>query len=137
MKRSEETTTLYLLDGYSIIYRSYFAFMGRHLSAPDGTNVSALFGFFRTLFSILDEYRPGALAVVLDSRVPTFRHEMYPEYKANREKAPEELHAQVPMIEEILGVMGMTVLRKDGVEADDIIATMAERCRKRIVPVSL
>ncbi|WP_020614041.1 DNA polymerase I [Sediminispirochaeta bajacaliforniensis] len=134
MKRSEETTTLYLLDGYSIIYRSYFAFMGRHLSAPDGTNVSALFGFFRTLFSILDEYRPGALAVVLDSRVPTFRHEMYPEYKANREKAPEELHAQVPMIEEILGAMGMTVLRKDGVEADDIIATMAERCRKKDCP---
>lgn len=127
MKQTERNT-LYLLDGYSIIYRSYFAFMGRHLTAPDGTNVSALFGFFRTVFSLLDDYRPGAVAVVLDSRVPTFRHEMYSEYKANREKAPEELHAQVGMIEEILDAMGIAVLRRDGMEADDIIATMAQRC---------
>ncbi len=128
MKQTQEQNTLYLLDGYSIIYRSYFAFMGRHLTAPDGTNVSALFGFFRTVFTLLDEYRPGSIAVVLDSRVPTFRHEMYSEYKANREKAPEELHAQVSMIEEVLDAMGVAVLRKDGMEADDIIATMAQRC---------
>jgi DNA polymerase I len=130
MKEEQNNSTLYLIDGYSLIYRSYFAFMGRHLFAPDGTNVSALFGFFRSLFSILDEYRPGTLAVVLDSRVPTFRHEMYDQYKANREKAPEELHAQVSMIEEILQAMNMAVLRQDGMEADDIIATMADRCQK-------
>lgn len=128
MTEEENTSTLYLIDGYSIIYRSYFAFMGRHLFSPDGANVSALFGFFRTLFSILDDYRPGALAVALDSRVPTFRHEMYDQYKANREKAPEELHAQVGMIEEILEAMGVAVFRQDGMEADDIIATLADRC---------
>ena len=119
---------LYLIDGYSIIYRSYFAFINRPLTDPEGRNVSALFGFFRTLLSLFDSYNPNYFAVVMDSRVPTFRHEMYSEYKANREKAPEDLHAQVPFIEEILEAMGVKVLRQDGLEADDIIATLARVC---------
>ena len=119
---------LYLVDGYSIIYRSYFAFINRPLTDPQGRNVSALFGFFRTLLGLLDSYNPNYFAVVMDSRVPTFRHEMYEEYKANREKAPEDLHAQVPYIEEILGAMGIKVLQEDGIEADDLIATLARSC---------
>ncbi len=119
---------LYLVDGYSIIYRSYFAFINRPLMDPKGRNVSALFGFFRTLLSLFDSYNPNYFAVVMDSRVPTFRHEMYDQYKANREKAPEDLHAQVPFIEEILEAMGVKVLRQDGIEADDIIATLARVC---------
>lgn len=119
---------LYLIDGYSIIYRSYFAFINRPLTDPQGRNVSALFGFFRTLLSLMDSYNPNYFAVVMDSRVPTFRHEMYDEYKANREKAPEDLHAQVPYIEEILQAMGIKVLQEDGIEADDLIATLARTC---------
>ena len=119
---------LYLVDGYSIIYRSYFAFINRPLTDPEGRNVSAFFGFFRTLLSLFDNYNPQYFAVVMDSRVPTFRHEMYEPYKANREKAPDDLHAQIPFIEEVLGEMQVKVLRQDGVEADDIIATLARVC---------
>ena len=79
---------LYLLDGYSLIYRSYFAFINRPLRNPKGENVSAFFGFFRTLLSFLELYSPRHFAVIMDSRTPTFRHEMYEQYKANREKAP-------------------------------------------------
>lgn len=124
------TEPVYLLDGYSLIYRSYFAFMGRHLTAPDGRNTSAVFGFFRTLISFLDEYNPGYFAVVMDSRTPTFRHERYPDYKATREKAPEELHDQVPVITNILDALGVRVCRIDGFEADDLMATLAEDCRR-------
>ncbi len=121
---------LYLLDGYSLIYRSYFAFINRPLRNPKGENVSAFFGFFRTLLSFLDSYTPRHLAVIMDSRTPTFRHEMYEEYKANREKAPDDLHAQVPLIEETLSEMNLGTLRRDGMEADDIMATLAEECRR-------
>ena len=120
---------VYLLDGYSLIYRSYFAFMGRHLTSPDGRNTSAVFGFFRTLISFFDTFSPNYFAVVMDSRTPTFRHERYPEYKANREKAPRELHDQVPVITEILTALGIPIYRVDGYEADDIMATIAEICR--------
>ena len=119
---------LYLLDGYSLIYRSYFAFMGRHLTSPDGRNTSAVFGFFRSLISFFEEYSPEYFAVIMDSRVPTFRHERYADYKANREKAPQELHEQVPVIQTILETLGVKVSSVDRYEADDIIATLAEAC---------
>ena len=118
---------LYLVDGYALIYRSYFAFIRKPLFNPQGRNSSAVFGFFRTLLSIMQQYSPESLAVVFDSMTPTFRHEKYPAYKATREKAPEDLHAQVPVIEEILKAMKFPQLRQDGVEADDIIATYASR----------
>lgn len=120
---------LYLLDGYSLIYRSYFAFIRNPLINPDGKNVSATFGFFRTLFSFFDQFSPELFAVVLDSRTPTFRHKRYPEYKATREKAPDDLHAAVPVIEEILAAIDVPTLQADGFEADDIIATLAAACR--------
>ncbi len=120
---------IFLLDAYGIIYRSYFAFVGRPLRNPRGDNVSAVFGFFRSLFQLWDQYSPKAFAAVFDSRVPTFRHEAYPEYKATRQKTPEDLHAQVPLVEEILGLLGVPMLRADRYEADDLIAAAAERCR--------
>ena len=123
--------TLYLLDGYGLIYRSYFAFMHNPLFSPDGRNTSAVFGFFRAIISLFQEHGPTHFAVVLDSPVPTFRHERYPEYKANREKAPEDLHAQVPVIKEILQVMGIPFLQADRYEADDIMATLAAQCREQ------
>ncbi len=121
---------LYLIDGYGLIYRSYFAFMNKPLFNPEGKNSSAVYGFFRALFQLIGLKNPSYLAVIMDSRVPTFRHEKYPAYKANREKAPEDLHAQVPVIEQILKALGITSLMKDGFEADDLIATLSARCQK-------
>ena len=121
---------LYLVDGYSVIYRGYFAFLKRPLLNPRGMNSSSVFVFFRTLLQIIREREPGYIAVAMDSRTPTFRHARYPEYKANREKAPADLHAQVPVIEEILAALGVAAVRADGYEADDVIATLAEGCRE-------
>lgn len=119
---------LYVLDSYGLIYRSYYAFISRPLINKNGENVSAIFGFFRNLKSILDHYKPKYLVAAFDSRVPTFRHEFYSEYKATRQKTPEDLHAQVPVIEEILKNLGIPVLYKNGFEADDVIATLSEHC---------
>jgi DNA polymerase-1 len=106
--------------------------------------VSALFGFARTLVGLLDDGAPGAdpqgkpldkplkpqyLAAVFDSRTPTFRHKMYAQYKATRQKAPEDLHDQVPLVEEFLAGLGVKSVRAEGYEADDIIATLAKKCR--------
>lgn len=120
--------TVYILDSYGLIYRAYFAFISRPLVNSNNENVSAVFGFFRNFFNVLKNNRPGCIAAAFDSRVPTFRHEMYPEYKATRDKTPDDLHAQVPIIEEILTAMGVPVLRMDGFEADDVIATVARQC---------
>ena len=118
---------LYLLDGYSLVYRSYFALIRRPLFNPRGKNASAIYGFFRSLFLLLGERRPTHFAVVLDSRTPTFRHERYAEYKATREKTPEDLKNEIPVIEEILSRLGVRTLRVDGYEADDLMATLATR----------
>jgi DNA polymerase-1 len=142
---------LFLIDAYGLIYRSYFAFLNRPLLNPAGKNISALFGFARTLVTLLNtgasvanngggpEYaekkldaalkKPSRLVAVFDSKTPTFRHKMYPEYKATRQKAPEDLHAQVPLVEELLAALGISSLAADGYEADDIIATLAEKCK--------
>ena len=123
--------TLYILDGYSLIYRSYFAFIRNPLFTPDGRNSSAVFGFFRTLLAFFNTYGPDYFCVSLDPKGPTFRHEQYPEYKANREKAPDDLHAQVPVIEEILAAMKIPIARVDGYEADDIMASYARICPEK------
>ncbi len=125
---------LYLVDGYSIIYRSYFAFLKNPLRSPDGRNTSAVFGFFRFLFQLNKIKNQGQIIVTLDSKTPTFRHELYPEYKANREAAPQDLHDQVPVIEELLDLLGFACVVSDGYEADDVIATLAETCRKDGTP---
>lgn len=122
--------TVYILDSYGLIYRCYFAFISRPLTNSKGENISALFGFFRNLHSVLTHYKPRYIAAAMDSRTPTFRHEMYKEYKATRNKTPEDLHAQIPWIEDVLKVLGIPVLRCDGFEADDVIATVATQCQK-------
>ena len=120
--------TLYIIDSYGLIYRSYYAFISRPLTNKDGENVSAVFGFFRNLKAVLDKYKPHGLVAAFDPKGPTFRHQMYDQYKATRQKTPEDLHAQVPVIEEILVALGIPVLRQDGFEADDVIATLAKQC---------
>jgi DNA polymerase-1 len=119
--------SLYLLDGYSLVYRSYFAFIKRPLMNPNGKNASAIFGFFRSLLLLLEERSPTHFAVALDSTTPTFRHQKYAEYKATRQKTPEDLKNEIPVIEEILKKLGIPTLRADGYEADDVMATLALR----------
>ncbi len=121
---------LFIVDGYGLIYRSYFAFITRPLTDGKGRNVSAYFGFFNTLFSLFREYPFDYFVVAMDAHAPTFRHEMYPEYKANRDAAPEDLHAQVPMIEETLDKMNIPYIAKEGFEADDLIATLCAEANR-------
>jgi DNA polymerase-1 len=120
---------IYVLDAYGLIYRSYFAFISKPLTNREGKNVSAVFGFFRNLEGLFRQHGPELFIVALDSRTPTFRHELYSEYKATRAKTPEDLHPQVPIIEEILTALGVPIVRQDGFEADDIIASVATRAR--------
>ena len=122
-----DENTLYILDSYGLIYRCYFAFISRPLTNSRGENISAVFGFFRNLHSILNHYKPKCIVAAMDSKVPTFRHEKYPEYKATRPKTPEDLHAQIPFVEEILKALGIPVLQCDRYEADDVIATLTRK----------
>ncbi|MEE8441488.1 MAG: 5'-3' exonuclease H3TH domain-containing protein [Spirochaetia bacterium] len=116
---------LYLLDGYSLVYRSYFALIRRPMFNPKGKNSSAIYGFFRSLLLLLGDRMPTHFAVALDSTTPTFRHEKYPAYKATREKTPEDLRDEIPVIEEILRQLGVPAIRVNGFEADDVMATLA------------
>ena len=121
---------VYIIDGYGLIFRSYFAFIRQPLFNDQGKNVSAIFGFFRSILQLIQREHPEYLVVALDSLTPTFRHEQYPEYKATRERAPEDLIEQFPIIEEILDVLGVHSIRANGFEADDIIATLARGCSR-------
>ena len=120
---------VYLVDGYGLIYRSYFALLKKPLYSPEGRNTSAVYGFFRALLQLIRLRCPSYLAVVMDSVTPTFRHVQYPEYKANREETPQDLRSQIPVIENILDSLGVAFLRINGFEADDVIASIAAECR--------
>jgi len=120
--------SLFVLDAYAVIYRSYYAFINNPMRGTDDQNISAVYGFFATLFKIFNLYKPEYFAVLMDSRTPTFRHEMYKEYKATRAKTPEELYSQIPLIEEILEKLNVPVIRADGFEADDLMGTYARLC---------
>lgn len=123
--------TVYVLDSYGLIFRCYFAFINRPLTNSKGQNISALFGFFRNLHYILQHYKPDYIFAAMDSKSKTFRHDFYPEYKATRNKTPDDLHAQIPWICQILQEMGIPILQCDGYEADDIIATIAKKCKEK------
>ena len=122
---AEDRKRIFIVDGYGQIYRSYFAFITNPLKDREGNNVSAVYGFFNTVMSLVRQYRPEYLVVAMDSRGRTFRHEMYDQYKANREKTPEDLHAQIPVISSFLDGMRIPHFEQVGMEADDIIATIA------------
>ncbi len=121
------TNKLLLIDGYSLIYRSFWAFIKSPMYSPDGRNISAVFGFLKTFFYLLENSSPRGVGIIMDSKVPTFRHEMYPEYKATRDKAPAELHEQIPILVEIAEAMGIPVISRNRYEADDIIASLSRK----------
>ena len=123
---SENKKRLFLLDAYALIYRSYFAFIKNPRFNSKGLNTSAMFGFVNTLEQLLKNERPSHIAVVFDMHAPTFRHEMFKEYKANREEMPEDLRKSIPYIRQIVEAYNIPILEKEGFEADDVIGTLAK-----------
>ncbi len=120
---------LLIIDSNSIINRAFYGV--RYLSAKDGTPTNAIFGFLKTLFKLIDETAPDYICAAFDLKAPTFRHKMYAEYKAQRKPMPEDLVRQMPIAKEILTKMGVTILEKEGYEADDIIGTISRLCEEK------
>lgn len=121
---------LFLLDSMGLAYRSYFAFIQNPLINSKGENTSAIFGFVNYLNKILDEQQPEYIAAVFDTDAPTFRHKAYKEYKATRNKMPEDLASSLDMLKEVVKAYNVPVVELDGYEADDIIGTLAKRAEK-------
>ncbi|MBN1118162.1 MAG: DNA polymerase I [Bacteroidales bacterium] len=121
---------LFLLDAYALIFRAYYAFINRPITNKEGMNTSAIFGFVNTLDEILRNEKPTHIAVAFDPPAPTFRHEMYKEYKANRESTPEDIKLAVPYIKEILDAYHIPIVEKIGFEADDVVGTIAKKAEK-------
>ena len=121
---------LFLLDAYALIYRAYYAFMRMPRINSKGMNTSAIFGFVNTLDDVLTREKPSHLAVVFDPSGPTFRHEAYEQYKANREATPEDIKLAVPIIKQIVEAYRIPVIEVPGYEADDVIGTLAGLAEK-------
>lgn len=114
-----------IIDGNSLLFRAFFAM--REMVTRDGIYTQGVFAFINMLNKILEDYHPDYIAVAFDMKAPTFRHEAYPEYKAGRLKTPMELLSQIPLMQEVLQAMNITVLEKEGFEADDLIGTMTAK----------
>ena len=126
---------LVLIDGHSILNRAFYGVPD--LINSQGLHTNAVYGFLNILFKILEEEKPDFLAVAFDVKAPTFRHEIYKEYKGTRKPMPKELHEQVPVMKEVLSAMGIRTLEQPGLEADDILGTLAKRAQKEGVDVAL
>jgi DNA polymerase-1 len=124
---SKAPKRLFLIDGHALAYRSYFAFIRNPLITRKGEHTSAVFGFVNSLLKILREEAPTHLAVVFDTPKPTFRHKLYPEYKATRAKMPDDLIPQLDRLHEVLEAMSIPTLELAGYEADDLIGTIASQ----------
>ena len=122
--------TLFLLDAYALIYRSFFAFSKAQMYNSKGFNTSCVYGFTSTLVDVLDKHNPSHIAVVFDTDKPTQRHTDFPEYKANREAMPDDIRKSIPVIKNIIEAFEIPILYSDGYEADDIIGTLAKKAEK-------
>ncbi len=120
--------TLYLIDGHAFAFRAFFAI--RHLTNSKGEPTNAAFGFARVLLRLLREENPTHMAVVFDAPGKTFRDDLYPEYKANRESMPDDLRVQIPVLEEIVEAFDLKKFVVSGVEADDVIGTLARQAEE-------
>ena len=116
---------LFLLDAYALIYRAYYAFIKNPRINSKGMNTSAIFGFVNTLADVLKRQQPTHIGVAFDPAGPTFRHEAYEQYKAQREETPEAIRLSVPIIKEIIAAYRIPILEVSGYEADDVIGTLA------------
>lgn len=125
-----EDKRLFLLDGHALVYRAHFAFINRPLINSKGMNTSAMTGFTRTLWDLMKNQQPSHLACVFDPSGPTFRNEMAPDYKANREAQPEDITLAFPYIHQILAAFRIPVIIIDNYEADDVIGTLAKQAAR-------
>jgi DNA polymerase I len=121
---------LYLLDSYALIFRSYYAFINNPMRNSKGMNTSTVFGFTLTLDELLRKEEPTHMIAAFDAAGPTFRHEMYQPYKANRDATPEEIRESLPWVKALLNAYKIPVIEKLGYEADDIIGTIAKSAEK-------
>ena len=122
--------TLLLIDAYAMIYRAYYAFIRAPRMNSRGENTSAIFGFVVTFEDLLKRLKPSHIAVAFDPAGPTFRHEAYEQYKAQRQETPEDIRWAVPRIKQILQAMNVPILEVSGYEADDVIGTIAHKAEK-------
>jgi DNA polymerase I len=121
------TKKLFLLDAYALIFRAYYAFIKNPRVTSKGLNTSAVFGFLLALEEVLQKQKPTHIAVVFDTPTPTFRHEMFKEYKANRDETPEDIKKAVPYIKRLIEAYKIPVIDYPGFEADDVIGTLARK----------
>ncbi len=121
---------IFLLDAYALIFRAYYAFIANPIKNSKGFNTSTIFGFVNTLDEILRKENPDYIAVVFDPPGPTFRHDLFHEYKANRDATPEDIKEAVPWIKKIISAFNISVVEVPKYEADDVIGTLARRSEK-------
>ena len=124
-----------LIDGHSILNRAFYGVPD--LTNSEGMHTNAVYGFLNIMFKILDTEKPEYLTVAFDVKKPTFRHEMFKEYKGTRKPMPEELRQQVPIIQQVLEAMGITIVKRPGFEADDILGTIAKTAEAQGKEVTL
>lgn len=129
---------LVLIDGNSILNRAFYGIMGsKMLTTPDGKYTNAVYGFLAIMFKVIDDLNPEYMAVAFDLKAPTVRHKMYEGYKATRKGMPNELAEQMPIIKEILELMHIKIIEKEGYEADDILGTLAKKGEKAGLDVTI
>lgn len=131
MNVTSSSMKVLLIDAYAMIYRAYYAFIRSPRITSKGENLSAVFGFALTLDDLLRKLQPTHVAVAFDPKGPTFRHEAYPEYKAQRQETPEDIHRAVPVIRRLLEAMRITEVECAGFEADDVIGTLAKQAEQQ------
>jgi len=121
---------LFLIDGHGLAYRAFFAI--KALSTSTGISTNAVYGFLNTLLKLIKEEKPDYLAVVFDSKTPTFRHKKYPDYKAQRQRMPDEMRDQMTFIVDVISAFNIPIFSKDEYEADDVIGTLAKRHKNEV-----
>ena len=129
------TEKIVLIDGHSILHRAFYGIPD--LTNAEGLHTNAIYGFLNILFKLLEEEKPQYLVVAFDVHAPTFRHKMFEAYKGTRKPMADELREQVPVIKEVLQAMGVKVVEQAGLEADDILGTLAKRCETNGMVVSV
>ena len=129
---------LILVDGNSIMNRAFYGIMGsKMLMTDDGTYTNAVYGFLAILFKIMEDIEPQYIAVAFHLKSPAATHKMYEGYKANRHGMPDELAAQMPIIKDILRDMNISIIEKEGYEADDVLGTLSKRGEKEGIEVTI
>ena len=124
-----------LIDGHSILNRAFFGLSD--LTNSEGLHTNAIYGFLNIMLKLLDEEKPEYLTVAFDVHAPTFRHEMYEEYKGTRKPMADELRQQVPVMKEVLRSMGIRIIEQEGLEADDLLGTLSKRCESEGMDVTI